>query len=523
MKRTIKALKPETQEDICYILAAYRPGPMQYISEYVAVKNGQQEPDYIFDDLEPVLKVTNGVITYQEQVMKIAQIVGGYTLGAADLLRRAMGKKIMEEMEAEKPKFVEGAKKNGYDKEKVERLWDKLLQFANYGFNKAHSASYATISYWTAYLKSHYPLEFMAALLEGDLDNFDRVIIDMNECERLGIDVLPPTINKSNFYFTIENDKDIRFGLGAIKNVGEDIVKEVVKERKENGEYQNLDDFIYRLIDTKIGKKAIEYLIMAGTMDEFGDRNALIKATESIYDKAKKEKASFSAGQMDIFSMGGDSDKKQTIMATPLPEVEKTPVNQVLDWEKDLLGIYFSSHPLDNLQDFFESKGVINIRSALEKKNNELVILGVLVTKVRRITTKKGEMMAFLTVEDKSGTTDVIVFPKSYKEMKEVLDDGKPILIVGRVNVRDNDKGIILEKAKYVDESKHGSNFDGVVFRIRSSHSAEEVKQLKEFINKSEGDVPVKIIISNGNGNSTKILDKTIAMNGETKRWLRKF
>ncbi|MDD3475015.1 MAG: DNA polymerase III subunit alpha, partial [Candidatus Dojkabacteria bacterium] len=460
MKRTIRALKPETQEDICYILAAYRPGPMQYISEYVAVKNGQQDPDYIFDDLEPVLRVTNGVITYQEQVMKIAQIVGGYTLGAADLLRRAMGKKIMEQMEAEKPKFVKGAKENGYDEEKVERLWDKLLQFANYGFNKAHSASYATISYWTAYLKTHYPLEFMAALLEGDLDNFDRVIIDLNECERLGIDVLPPTINKSKFYFTIENDKDIRFGLGAIKNVGEDIVKEIVKEREENGEYQNLDDFIYRLIDTKIGKKAIEYLIMAGTMDEFGDRNALIKATESIYDKAKKEKASFSAGQMDIFSLGEDDNKKRTIIATPLPDIEKTPVNQILEWEKELLGIYFSSHPLDNLQDFFESKGVINIKSALEKKNNELVVLGVLVTKVRRITTKKGEMMAFLTVEDKSGSTDVIVFPRSYKEMKEVLEEGKPILIVGRVNVRANDKSIILEKAKYVDESKHDSNLD---------------------------------------------------------------
>jgi DNA polymerase-3 subunit alpha len=523
MKRTIRALKPETQEDICYILAAYRPGPMQYISEYVAVKKGQQEPDYIFDDLEPVLKVTNGVITYQEQVMRIAQVIGGYTLGAADKLRRAMGKKVMEIMEAEKPKFVDGAKKNGYDKEKVERLWDKLLQFANYGFNKAHSASYATISYWTAYLKTHYPLEFMAALLEGDLDNFDRVIIDMNECERLGIDVLPPTINKSKFYFTIENDKDIRFGLGAIKNVGEDVVKEIVKEREENGEYQSLDDFIYRLIDTKIGKKAIEYLIMAGTMDEFGDRNALISATESIYDKAKKEKASFSAGQMDIFSIGGGDDKKRTIMATPLPDVEKTPVNQILDWEKELLGIYFSSHPLDNLQDFFESKHVINIKSALEKKNNELVVLGVLVSKVRRITTKKGEMMAFLTVEDKSGSTDVVVFPRSYKEMKEVLEEGKPILIVGRINVRDNDKSIILEKAKYVDESKHGSNFDGVVFRIRPSHTAEEVKKLKEFINSSEGDVPVKIIISNGDGNSTKTLDKTIAMNSETKRWLRKF
>ena len=350
MKRTIKALKPETQEDLCYILAAYRPGPMQYISEYVSVKKGEQEPDYVFDDLKPVLEITNGVITYQEQVMKIAQIVGGYTLGAADLLRRAMGKKNMTIMESEKPVFFKGAKKKGYKQKDVERLWNKLIQFANYGFNKAHSASYATIAYWTAYLKAHYPLEFMAALLEGDLDNFDRVIIDLNECERLGIDVLPPTINKSDFYFAIENDKDIRFGLAAIKNVGEDIVKGVVKERKKNGNYNSLDDFVYRLIDGKLAKKAVEYLIMAGAMDEFGDRNAQIAALESIYERAKKESQTFSAGQMDIFANGNDKSSKNLIQKTLLPDVENTTVSKILEWEKELLGIYFSSHPLDNLQ-----------------------------------------------------------------------------------------------------------------------------------------------------------------------------
>jgi len=263
---------------------------------------------------------------------------------------------------------------------------------------------------------------------------------------------------------------------------------------------------------------------MAGTMDEFGDRNALIKVLEIIYEKAKKESKVFSAGQMDIFSINGNGDEKQNLVqATPLPETEKTPVNKILEWEKELLGIYFSSHPLDNLQEFFEDKGVLNIRSALEKNNGEVVILGVLVSKVRRITTRKGDMMAFLSVEDKSGNTDVVVFPRTYKKMKGVLEEGKPILIAGKVNVRNDEKSIILEKAKYIDESKHGSNFEGVVFRIRSSHSAENVKKLKEFISKSEGDVPVKIIISNGGKSSTKILDKTIAMNGETKRWLRRF
>jgi DNA polymerase-3 subunit alpha len=525
MKRTIKALKPETQEDLCYILAAYRPGPMQYISEYVSVKKGEQEPDYVFDDLEPVLEVTNGVITYQEQVMKIAQIVGGYTLGAADLLRRAMGKKNMKIMESEKPVFFKGAKKKGYPQKDVERLWNKLIQFANYGFNKAHSASYATISYWTAYLKAHFPLEFMAALLEGDLDNFDRVIIDLNECERLGIDVLPPTINKSDFYFAIENDKDIRFGLAAIKNVGEDIVKEIVKERKKNGNYLSLDDFVYRLIDGKLSKKATEFLIMAGAMDEFGDRNGQIAALESIYERAKKESQTFSAGQMDIFANGNGKDKssKNLIRKTILPDVENTTVSKILEWEKELLGIYFSSHPLDNLQEFFQTKKVVTIKRALEKKNNTVVILGVLVSKIRRITTKKGDMMAFLSVEDKSGSTDVVVFPAVYQEIKKVLQEGKPILIAGRINVRNNEKSVVLNKAKYVDEERHGSNFKGVVFRIRPNHTKEEIKSLREFISSSKGDTAVKIIINDGKETNIKVLDKTIAMNSETKRWLRKF
>ena len=369
MRRTIKALQPNSQEDICYLLAAYRPGPMQYIAEYVAVKDGKQEPDYIFEEIKPVLEVTNGVITYQEQVMRIAQIVGGYTLGAADLLRRAMGKKKMEIMEEERPKFLEGARKNGFDVKETKRLWEKLVKFANYGFNKAHSASYATIAFWTAYLKAHHPLEFMAALLEGDLDNFDRVIIDLNECERLGIDVLPPTINKSKFYFSIEEDSSIRFGLGGIKNIGADIVQNIVQERKDSGVYKNLDDFVERVSKYNIPKRAIEYLIMSGCMDEFGERNTLLHILPPMYEGIKKSKSSQSIGQIDIFSLS-DSGSKVFVesTATPLPDVQPASKHEVLQWEKDLLGLYFSSHPLDNLQTFFESKSVLSIKDALEKK-----------------------------------------------------------------------------------------------------------------------------------------------------------
>ena len=519
MKRTIRGLKPESQEEICYLLAAYRPGPMQYISEYISVKNGEKEPEYIFPELEPILSITNGVITYQEQVIRIATDIAGYTMGSADILRKAMGKKIMAVMEKEKPVFIGGAVKKGFEKKKVEKLWKDLLQFANYGFNKAHSASYATIAYWTAYLKTHYPLEFMAGLLEGDIDNFDRVIKDLEECERLGIDVLPPTINKSGFYFTIEDKKDIRFSLASIKNVGEDIVKKIIKEREENGEFKHLDDFVHRCYKINVPKRAIEYLVMAGTMDEFGDRGALLELVPQIYEKEKKSNSSLEIGQIDIFSMNGE---EQEIKQTPLSNV-KAEISDVLQWEKDLLGLYFSSHPLDSLQEFFESKGVITVRDAMDKKNGDIVILGVMITKIRRITTKKGDRMAFLTAEDKTGQIDLIVFPRVYETMKDVLEENKPMLLVGKLNVRDGEKSIVLDKAKYVDPDKHSSDFKGVTFRIRPKHTEDEIKELKQFINDSNGDLPVKLIIDDGKDKRTTVLKKTIGMNADTKRFLRKF
>ena len=524
MKRSIKTLKPQSLEDICYLLAAYRPGPMQYISEYVAVKNGKQAPDYVFKELEPVLSVTYGVITYQEQVMKIAEVIAGYTLGAADLLRRAMGKKKMEIMDKEKPKFLKGAAKNGFDVKETERLWNKLIQFANYGFNKAHSASYATIAYWTAYLKAHFPLEYMAALLEGDLDNFDRVIKDLNECERLGIDVLPPTINKSKLYFTIEGKSGIRFGLGGIKNIGSDIVQVIVKERKEGGNYLNLDDFVRRTFKKGVQKRVIEYLIMSGAMDSFGERNALLDVLPSIFEREKKSNSSLNVGQIDIFSLGENNlDMSSKSFQTPLPDVERVPKYQVLQWEKDLLGIYFSSHPLDNLQSFFELKKVKPIKEAFEKKNNQLSVIGVMVNKIRKITTRKGEVMAFLSVEDKSGLADIVVFPRTYQEIKDKLEEGKPMLIAVRVSVKGEDRSLIMEKGQYIDESKYGDDFEGVTFRIRDKHSEKDIKDLKAYISQSEGNTPVRIIVNSSSENKSVLLEKRIEMNSETKRWLRKF
>jgi len=347
---------------------------------------------------------------------------------------------------------------------------------------------------------------------------------DLNECERLGIEVLPPTINKSKFYFSIEGDSAIRFGLGGIKNIGSDIVRSIVDERKENGIYKNLDDFVNRMYRRGIQKRVIEYLIMSGAMDEFGERNSLLTVLPSIFEKEKRSSSSRSIGQIDIFSLGENSlDMGSDIKATELPSIEKTPKYQILQWEKDLLGIYFSSHPLDNLQTFFESKRVKPIKDALEMKNNQLVILGVMVNKVRKITTKKGEVMAFLSIEDKSGTNDVIVFPRVYQEIKEQLQDGKPILIAARISVKNDEKSLIMEKGQYIDETKYGDDFEGITFRIREKHTEDEIKELKEYISSSKGETPVRIIVNTGSESKSVLLEKRIEMNSETKSWLRRF
>ncbi|MBI2356853.1 DNA polymerase III subunit alpha [Candidatus Dojkabacteria bacterium] len=524
MTKALITIRPETPEDLCYLLAAYRPGPIEFIPEYAAVKKGEKEPHYILPDLEPILAVTNGVITYQEQVMKIATDLAGYTLSEADNMRRAMGKKKMEIMEAEKPKFIQGGIDKGYPKEGMEEIWELLLKFANYGFNKSHAAAYAMVSYYTAYLKYYYPLEYMAALLEADLENFNRIALDIQECNRLGIEVVQPDINKSGVYFTVEEGdfRRIRFGLGAIKNVGHEVVKNIVTERERDGEYDSLDDFIYRNIGGKLQQRVVEYLIMAGAMDTWGDRKALLSILPGIFEKLKKKKQTEANGQIDFFSTDGDSSTSKQLMRTPIPEIEGN-LHEMLQWEKDLLGLYFSSHPLDDLQEFFAQKQVVHIQSIKEAKAGKLLVLGALISKVRRIATKKGEMMAFLTVEDKSGSIDAVVFPRVYEELKDVFEANKPILIAARVSERENDKSVIIEKAKFIDQDKFSSNFKGVIFKITKKHTKKQIELLKLYIKENQGETPVKILIQEGKELRTIDINNKITMTKEGRELLQSF
>lgn len=523
MTKALMQIDPRNPEDICYLLAAYRPGPIQFIPDYVAVKKGEKKIEYLIPELEPILSVTNGVITYQEQVMKIAADIAGYTLSEADNMRRAMGKKKMDIMQAEMEKFIEGGKNKGFPEDKLKELSELLIKFANYGFNKSHAAAYAIISYNTAYLKTYYPLEYMAAMLEADLGRFDDVIKDTLECNRMGIKVLPPSINKSGLYFTVEDgqEKAIRFGMGSIKNVGGDIIKLLVKERDKNGFYISLDDLVFRMMPQKLQLKTCEYLIMAGAMDEWGDRQAMINVLPKIYEKAKKYNEMISQGQIDLFM--GNSNSKVTFPTTPLPQDVKTAVHQILHWEKDLLGLYFSSHPLDNLQEFFIKKNAKTIREIKAGKPNSLVILGCLITNVKRITTKKDERMAFLTVEDKTGSIDVLVFPRTYEELKDTFEANKPILIAGKLSFRDNNPSIILEKCMYVNEDKFSSNFKGLILKITPKHKEKEIKELKEYIIQNPGDTPVRVITSQKGETKTIDLRNGISITPEATSLIQRF
>ena len=522
MRKTIKMTKPDSLEDISYILAAYRPGPMQFIPEYAAVKEGEKSPKYLFPALKPILEVTNGVITYQEQVIRIAVDIAGYSMGSADILRRAMGKKKMDIMNAEKPVFIEGAKKKGFDEKSVEEVWEKLLQFANYGFNKAHSASYALVSYWTAYLKANYPLEFMASLLEGDLDNFDRIVMDLEECQSLGIEVLPPDINLSNSDFTIEDEKNIRFGLVAIKNVGEDIVKEIVLEREENGNFLNLDDFLYRMISKKIQVKTIECLIKVGAFDSFGDRNALLNSLEGLYNRYKREKENSALGQFDLFS-GKKGLKRNIEDPTPLPKIEQTPIIKKLEWEKELIGLYFSSHPLDSLELFLKEREIKSIKDLKDLEDGNSVVIVGLITKVRRVTTKKNENMAVLTVEDKTGNIEVVAFPRKYNELKEFFKLNIPMGFAGRINKKDDFYSIILVKMKEINLKKYGDNFEGITFKVNDVHDSKDLKKLREKIKSNPGDCPVRIIIHKKDDKKTMVLKHKVKQCPEILECMKKF
>ncbi|HEO99615.1 MAG: DNA polymerase III subunit alpha [Campylobacterales bacterium] len=467
MQDLAKKLKPSGFEDVIAMLALYRPGPMEsgMLDDFVERKHGRAEITYMFPELEPILKPTYGVIVYQEQVMQIVQTIGGFSLGGADLVRRAMGKKIKEEMDKLKEQFAEGASEKGFDRAKAEELFDLIVKFAGYGFNKSHSAAYALITFYTSFLKRYYPTEFMAAILTLEKNNTDKVVKYVDELKRMGIDLLPPDVNRSGLVFEahrVEGREAVMFGMGAIKGAGDIAINSILEARKA-GEFRDISDFVSRIDSNKVNKKVIESLIKAGALDCFGySRHAMLSQIEEILEAAKKAADAKKMAENSLFG-AGEEMTAVTLALSPMPEFEPL---EILEMEKASLGFYVSGHPLDKFREALEE-----ISYTLSSEIDDLAdgSEALLIGKIEGITekiSKKGNKFGIANVMDLHGNIELMLFEKRLKELEEDFDLTKPIAFKVKIT-KDGDftrmnilkieslKDAKKEKVKVRKEEKH--------------------------------------------------------------------
>ncbi len=447
MRRYLKQLKPTEFEDIIAMVALYRPGPMQLIPEYIARKHGKKKIEYLHPRLKPILENTQGICIYQEQLMQIAQQLAGFSLAEADVLRKAVGKKIESLLMTQKEKLIEGMVKNKIDRKVAEQLWEWILPFAHYGFNRSHSASYATIAYQTAYLKAKYPVEFMSAVLTSERSDTDRIALLIEECGKMGIDVLPPDINESFLNFSVVPEQDkIRFGLLAIKNVGFNVAESILKERKENGNYASVDDFVSRIDSKNLNKKSLESMIKAGVFDKLGERNQLLSSLEKLLSHARESQKNKSNGQKGLFDgmkiAGGNMVLEK---AEPASEKEK------LKWEKDLLGLYVSGHPLKKYAKILEKKAlpISEIAPDMIGKN---IMVGGIISGIKKIITKKGKPMLFVKLEDETAKIEMVVFPSIIEEYPTLFQENKIVFVIGKVDNKDGVPKLICNSIEEILE-----------------------------------------------------------------------
>jgi DNA polymerase-3 subunit alpha len=529
MKRYIRHLKPTAFEDIIAMVALYRPGPMQFIDSYIDRKHGKEKVRYEHPLLENALRETYGIPVYQEQVMQVSKDVAGFTGGEADTLRKAMGKKIAELMAKMKVKFIDGAIQKGVTQSVAETIFQKLEDFAAYGFNKSHAACYAMIAYRTAYLKAHYTPEFMAALMNSDLQTLDRITIEVAECSRLNIRVLPPDVNESYPGFAVvPQTGNIRWGLSAIKNFGEDAARAIVAERKANGPYKDFFDFATRTETKYFNKKSLEALVKSGAFDRFEDRSQLIGNIEQIllfHRQARKDKEQNQTSLFDVSpAMGGGTVPLRAVPAIPRP--------QLLTWEKELLGLYISSHPAAA----FEHTIGVHVTPAAkvhEIEDGTIIRMAGVLSEPKRIFTKKDQKpMAFVRMEDMSGGLDLVIFPKLYARIKESLMAEKVVVIQGKVSIRE--RGETMEHSVLVDQfipfteddvptlvhmlsqgfasedvmvkpEKHEEEWRGITVVVPQRPEQEMVQKMRALFTAYPGRDPVYLLVDSG-GEKKRIL-----------------
>jgi DNA polymerase-3 subunit alpha len=459
MTRFLKELRPTSIHDINAMVALYRPGPMQFIPQYIERKHKPALVSYLDPAMEPILKQTYGILVYQDDLLIMAHELAGYTWGEVDKFRKAVGKKIPEEMRAQKEKFIDGCvKHSSWPRSKAERVWAWIEPFAAYGFNKAHSASYGRVAYQTAYLKANYSVEYMSAVLTAEAGDIDTVAIMVNECKRIGIPVLPPDINESFGDFTVvlgaspertqkaaelaagQKQDAIRFGLYSIKNFGRGVADSIIAERKAQGRFTSLSNFLQRVTDQNLNKKGLESLIECGALDSLGERGAMLNAIELLLQYHRD--ATKQAEHDSLFSaLGAEATDLR------LPEAPPAPLEQKLAWEKELLGLYVSGHPLERHRDKLRQYAK-SIRELLETPPGITVITGGLITQLRIQLTKQGDQMAFVRLSDFDSSMDVAVFPRTFAECKQILKPDACIALKGRLNRRNGELSLVAEKLK---------------------------------------------------------------------------
>ncbi|MBX2995963.1 MAG: DNA polymerase III subunit alpha [Bdellovibrionaceae bacterium] len=509
----IRKIRPTTFFDITAINALYRPGPMAMIPDFAKRKHGEEPVTFLFDDLKDVLDETYGIIVYQEQVMGIASKIAGYSLGEADMLRRAMGKKIKEEMDQHRLRFMKGATEKGYDPKKSDELFDLMYKFADYGFNKSHAAAYCVVAAHTAYLKNYYPAEFFAALLSTELSDTDKVVKYVKDAQRRGLLVKPPHVNDSEFLFTVKGE-DIYFGLGAIKGVGELAIKAIVDAREANGgkKFETLEEFFERVDLKRLNKKVIECLIKAGALDGFGAHRAQIMAGyQKFLDRAEESRKEREVGQVSLFDLGEGTEKKVV-----LEQVKPWSRSANLSFEKEVLGFYLSDHPLkgfENIASIWTTGNISDMPRLLEEHkaklaldtnkqkydfrnrdgNKRRVVVSGIVAESRELITKKGTRMAFAKLEDLTGALELVIFPDSYAKVEGLLKEEKPLLIGGFLEGEDGGAKIIVDSVALLEEALRKTR--KMILRLDKLEES-QYEALYSILTENKGNVPVELIVS---------------------------
>lgn len=532
MKRYLKDLKPTVFEDIVAMVALYRPGPMQFIDSFIKRKHGQEKISYLHPGLENSLKSTYGILVYQEQFMQISKEWCGFTGGQADTLRKAVGKKKIDLMRKVKVDFVRGAVKHGGATEALaEKFWNQLEEFANYCFNKSHAACYGLISYQTAYLKAHYPSAFMAALMSSDYDDIDRLAIEITECKHMGIEVLPPDVNESYVEFAVvPKTGQIRFGMSAIKNVGTGAVEEILRVRDTEGRFDTLEDF-FRTVNTRtVNRKALDSLIKSGAFDRFGERSYLLHNMDVLLAFASRLQKELASGQTDLF--GNAIDKGSAAVRVELtldkPAMVFTPHEQLV-WERELLGLYLSQHPLEAFETFL-AEYTVPLNTLKSEHDGKAVTIGGAIQEFREITTKNGQKMAFVKIEDRFGETELILFPSMYQQTLGIWERDRVVLAKGKINARDREGNVSSELKILVDDAREVTPEQATAYqatgkkpkvpkkskktiatvvsaepktttppriyiRIERSNDHQTLTNLRDIIDKNKGDTEVVLVV----------------------------